>query len=200
MRICFLSDDDSIQCTLIDHNKKIDVGIDQIFVSNSSINRIPPRILVCKISTELKIKEEDWRRLIKRNEFDWKIQIVSNHSGGVAVVNLFRLGPENTVEKREVNFHDLIKFINDPESVSVGLLTLKRLNNHKIYCVDLKEQEDTESVNVRIVERLDGEMDLNDLYSSSPYSPPGPVSPGSLIIAPFNGNLFRAKETGPFTF
>ena len=197
----FFSDDGIIQCTLIDHSTNIEVGIDQVFVSNSLINRIPPRILMCRIFTELRIKEEDWRRLIERKEFDWKIQIVSNHSGGVALVNLFMLGPENTGEKREVNFHDLMKFINDPESVSVGLLTLKRLNKDKIYSVYLEEQEDSEEfVNVHVVEKLDGEMDLDVLYSKSPYSPPGPVSPGSLIIAPLDGNLLRAKETGPFTF
>ena len=73
--------------------------------------------------------------------------------------------------------------------------TLNSLTTDKFYSVIVEDQGDTdETVHVFIVDKFKEQIDLDTLYSTSPSSPPGPVSPGSLLIAPWKTNLLRAQE------
>ena len=191
----FILDVDQIGCQLIDHNLYLEIGIDQIFVSNPSLNQLLPRILRCRISTENTIEEEDWRKLIKSKGYEWKIQLLSDLPGKEIEVNLFRSGPEKIVDKREINVQDIFRFLNNPETVFVPVPTLNSLTTDKFYSVIVEDQGDTdETVHVFIVDKFKEQIDLDSLYSTSPSSPPGPVSPGSLVIAPWKTNLLRAQE------
>ena len=147
------------------------------------------------MTSPFSFSEEDWRRIVDAKGSEWKVQLLTTPPADQYTVRLLRAENPRIQDHKDTDILEILRFLDSPGLGKQGEV-LRRLEEGVFYSAELEEDSDFPSQVIIHLENQDpGEEDLDDLYSRFPSSPPGPVKAGSLVVAPWNGNLYRAKET-----
>ena len=186
---------DGVSCVLLDSDHRIDkMDLNCVYNAPTKLFLTPPLLLKCRMIRPFHFSEEDWRRIIAGKGSEWKVQLLTTAPADEFTVRLLRVGNPRIKDDQDTDILDILRFIDNPgfNKPSGGL---HKLEEELFYAATLEESLKIPS---QVIIHLDNsehsEEDLDALYSRFPSSPPGPVKVGSLLVSPWKGNLFRAKE------
>ena len=133
---------------------------------------------------------EIWKRIVECDSCMLKADFIYTLNNGDFVVELYQVMGDSKMSLREIV--EYVKSRKTAKDNNPG----NRLELHdkeKFFKATI-EEEDPASCGVFVLIESDVDTVLDDVYLQSPSSPPEPVTIGSLIAAPWEGNLYRAQE------